>query len=198
MSELQNVNLFKQIRKVFTRRKFVSFKKNEIWGIDFGDYSGSNNKTKGYILVAIDVHTRFVIGSFMKNKSIQEFDKTLKHLVEKHNMQLPHKVHSDYEKAITHSKYLKSNNVLVYHGSGHNPHVERVIQTIKGKIEQKRVINRRQKVVTVRKKNLFEKGYTKKWNETVHIIKEIHKSNVWTYKLDNNKSYYEQELQLLK
>ena len=51
------------------------------------------------------------------------------------------------------------------------------------------------KVLTVRKKSKFEKGYKQRWNKTEYKIKAILLSNPIMYQLNNGKNYYTQQLQ---
>jgi hypothetical protein len=50
-------------------------------------------------------------------------------------------------------------------------------------------------VVVVRVKDKFEKGYTAKWDKTIYNVKEVIHSNPTMYRLNNNKTYYQQQLQ---
>ena len=51
------------------------------------------------------------------------------------------------------------------------------------------------RVVVVREKTQFEKGYKQRWNKTIHKVKSILLSNPIMYELDNGKNYYTQQLQ---
>jgi hypothetical protein len=50
-------------------------------------------------------------------------------------------------------------------------------------------------VVVVRSKGIFEKGYTQRWDDTVYKIVSLILSNPIMYKLNNDKTYYGQQLQ---
>ena len=81
----------------------------------------------------------------------------------------PEKIHADRESALIHSKFLKENNVEVYHtnGSDHNqsgssPISERVIRTIRGKLEMLRDVS------TARSWKQHVQQVTDEYNNSVH------------------------------
>jgi hypothetical protein len=78
---------------------------------------------------------------------------------------------------------------------------EKIYETMLEHYNEKKTVPKKPKleindeVVTVKEKARFEKGYKKRWNtEKMKIVEIIH-SNPPMYKLNDNKTYYKQQLQ---
>jgi hypothetical protein len=146
MSTKDKVNerkfLYKKVPQIKEYRHIYANSKNEIYACDLADYSHENGINKGYILVCVDVYTRYLMTAVLKTKSKNEIEKALLKMF--HDYGQCKAIHSDKESALIHSKMLKDMGIEVYHTehteadkvSGSSPIAERTIQTIRGWLQQ--------------------------------------------------------------
>ena len=136
--------LYKRVPKVENFRQIQVSSIDHTYGVDLIDYTGNNQgNNRGYILVVVDYHSRFCQTRVMNTKTKTEIEKNLKTVFQ--YMDIPQNIHCDRESAIIHSAYLKKLGVNVYHTdtthahtTGGSPIAERLIQTLKGRLEQYR------------------------------------------------------------
>lgn len=128
------MNLYKKPQRKFQRAMYRSSDLNQIWSMDLVDYSTDKGNNKGYILVGVDMFSRYVRAYSMKTKSEAEITKGLKELF-KHGQ--PKKIHSDQESGLVHNKFLQSQNITVYHTkNSHANLAERFIRTMKEHLQK--------------------------------------------------------------
>ena len=89
--------------------------------------------------------TRYAITEVITQKNKVNLEGALKNAFQKYGK--PKYIHSDRESGLVHSTYLKNEGVELYHTdtnhahtSGGSPIAERFIQTLRGKLEQKRAV----------------------------------------------------------
>ena len=125
------INLFKRVQPISNYRKIVTGGPNAIWEMDLVDMSKVGGSQKGYILVAIDQHTRYAWGKVIKQKSEAEITKALKEIFEEAK---PKKILSDKESGFIHNKFLKELGIEVFHLENNPvgaPMVERLIYSLR-------------------------------------------------------------------
>ena len=85
---------YRQVRRYFPRLKVIAFDINEIWSIDLAyvDKLAKYNNGVKYLLVAVDVLSRYLRVLPMRSKSAKETARTFKRMIQK---QKPQKVWSD-------------------------------------------------------------------------------------------------------
>jgi hypothetical protein len=253
-----NKFLYSKPKPVKDFRPILSSAPNIIWALDLADYSKESGTNKGFILVVVDIYTRYMYARVLANKNKESISKGLKSIFEEAGTK-PVKIYSDRESALIFNEDFQG--IEIYHvdnlySSGGSPIAERAIRTIKEKIEmlrddtvgrgwkqhvnnvvltynnsthrtikmtptnakdttnkdkidkaQENIANRaaekEQKelpksaeVIDIKeKKNIFEKGYKKKWNEEVLKIVNVEDHNgVKIYELSNGKKYYHNQL----
>jgi hypothetical protein len=258
--------LYKRVPEVHDHRRIESHYVNEIFGVDLIDFSKEEGPlNKGFCVVAVDYHSRYAMTKVITHKTKAKVEEALKEFFASYGQ--PKFIHSDREAAIIHSKMLKDLGIEVYHTSSSDAHVnggspicERLIQTLKIKLEQYRdvttmrawkqhidsitddynhTVHRTIKmkpndafhntdtkqidkthmelqeehenkprvekdiheddavVVPKEKKNIFEKGYTKKWKEDVLTVVKVLDTVPKTYELSDGTIVYGEHAQKL-
>jgi hypothetical protein len=195
MSVQERKFLYKKQKPIKNFRKIVSTENRSIYGVDLADYTGNEaGANRGYILVCIDYHSRFLMTKVINKKDMPSIEKALYEIFEQFGT--PLKIHSDMESGLIHSTLIKENNIEVYHTSasehnqsGGSPVAERVIRTIREKLEQLR------DVTTARSWKQHVKVITNEYNyakhsttgmrpiEAFHLedetpLNEVHKANL--------------------
>lgn len=140
----ENKHLYKRVPKIKLYRNIVSNDRKETYGVDLIDYTGSEKgSNRGYILVCIDYHSRFLMTKVITRKDKDHVEGALEDIFD--TFGAPKNIHSDKESALINSTWLKNLGVNVYHSEGtdHNqsggsPIAEAVIKTIRSKLEQYR------------------------------------------------------------
>lgn len=173
MSVEERKFLYKKPAKIKNYRLIISKENRETYGIDLADYTGSEQgSNRGYILVCIDYNSRFLMTAVLKNKDTKSIETALFDMFKEYGT--PLRIHCDKESALIHSKLIKDNDIEVYHTeasehnqSGGSPIAERVIQTIRGKLEQLRDVS------TARGWKQHVKKVTDDYNNTIHRTIEM-------------------------
>ena len=85
---------YRQVRRNFPRLKVIAYDINEIWSIDvaYVDKLAKYNNGVKYLLVAVDVLSRYLRVSPMRSKSAEETARTFRKMIQK---QKPQKVWTD-------------------------------------------------------------------------------------------------------
>ena len=131
---------FKPIRKRFKRRKIIAFKKFELFQSDLADMQSYSRQNKGnrYILVVIDVLSKYVFYCAVKKKTPMEMKKAFKKVFSEVK---PKYLQTDQGKEFFSNemkKFFKQNNVKLYHTYSEIKAslAERQIRTLREKLER--------------------------------------------------------------
>lgn len=252
----ENSFLFSKPQKIKDFKPTVAYFYGDVFGFDLADYSKENGGNKGFIVVVVDYFTRFAWTRVISDKSKAKIHAALESIFDEAGKR-PVNLHTDRESGLIHDAELK--DVNVYHtdglyGQGGAPIVERLIRTLREKLEQYRdlstarqwkkhvpkvtldynnashrtlgmspaeaknspedtkriqeeIANRKpskskqtfekgEEVITSKdKKNIFEKGFRKKYNENVLKINQIFAGGgPPTYMLSDGKKYYREQI----
>jgi hypothetical protein len=103
----------KPARQKFAHDSYKAFAKNDNWQADLADFMGESGSNRGYLLVVVDVFTRYLC-RVMPHKSFQFMDAAFDSIFEEADA-VPRFIHANQELAITKSEFLKSKHVHVYH-----------------------------------------------------------------------------------
>ena len=130
----------KQFHK-YKRLKIHVNKRNAQWSIDLADLnqlSGYNNQFR-YILVCVDVYSRYAFVKLLKTKSAKNVAKKFEELLLEYGV--PEKVHSDEgtEFSLLRKKLALKYGFTIFHTFNRETkavHAERFIQTLKQSIER--------------------------------------------------------------
>ena len=128
----------KRAVKKFARRKILSFNVNDVWAMDLAqmpEIRGYN-----YIMVVIDVFSRFAMCIALKTKAKGEVNNAFKRIVAKYGK--PIYLITDMGTEFinkTMKKYLSDEHINLFHiyGESKASNAERLIRTIKGKLTVK-------------------------------------------------------------
>ena len=132
--------LHKPVRNKFPTRRVFAKAKDSTWGIDLADMGTWKTENDGYsfILVIIDVFTRWADARPLKGKSADEVLKALLSICNE-SKRMPRALWADEGKEFQNSKmeiWRKTNNIDLYHTYG--PHksviIERFQRTLKTKM----------------------------------------------------------------
>ena len=111
--------MYKQTRKTFLRRKIISKHPKHIASTDLADMTLLSRFNEGikYLLVVIDVFSRFLSIYPLKKKDGQSVLKDIKHIIESDNFKGIKYLNSDeggeyYNKYVNH--YLQDKNIKLY------------------------------------------------------------------------------------
>jgi hypothetical protein len=78
MSVQERKFLYKKIPQIKNYRKIVSKECRQIYGVDLADYTGNEaGANRGYILVCIDYHSRFLMTKVINKKDMPSIEKAL-------------------------------------------------------------------------------------------------------------------------
>lgn len=126
------------------RRKWIGHSQNVYWAADLIDFSniGNYNHQKKYILIVMDVYSRFVWGEATKNKSSTDLKAAFDKIFDQsrnpvtNEIEYPNFIAFDQESGILSSEmrnYFSSKNIQVYSPMGKHKVslVERFIRTFK-------------------------------------------------------------------
>ncbi len=142
----QNKFLYKKPQKIKTFRHITSLVPNAIWAIDLADYTGKEQgNNRGYILVCIDIFSRYLYTRVMNKKTANDIWINLESIFQEAGTN-PKFFYSDREAGLLSNEIdekLTSKGIQVYHvdgaySRGGSPIAERVIRTIREKLEQLR------------------------------------------------------------
>lgn len=160
----QNKDLYKPVIKNFERRPIISNDKNDIWSCDLVDMTGNiQGSQRGYILNCVDIFTRKAYSRVIPNKSEIAITQAFKSIFEEEGVK-PRKIHADQESGFIHNKYLKQQDVQVYHTLNNPvgaPHAERFNKTMKEQMQQYRDANKK-------RWKEFVRPWVNQYNETTH------------------------------
>lgn len=157
------------VRKHFKRRKVLVHKIDDTWAIDLGimTHEKRGSATYKYILVVIDIFSKFLFVEALKSKTGKEVKQAFKKIFNESNRK-PDKIWADkgtewYNKDF--KSFLKENNIELYstENEGKSCVVERVIQTLKKKMYKK-----------------FTELGTKKWLSLLPVIVKEYNNTVHT------------------
>lgn len=132
--------LHKSIKRKFKRRKVIVYGIDQVWASDLVDlqkYSKQNKHIK-YLLVVIDVFSKFVFVKSLKTKTGLEVTNAFKEIIKERK---PEKIWSDKGSEYVNStfkKFLKENDIELYHTENEEKSciAERFIRTLKEKISK--------------------------------------------------------------
>ena len=129
--------IHKPALKKYPTRQVFALDKDDTWGMDLADMQTwkASNDGYQYILVVIDVFTRWAAARAMKTKSAAETLENLKSIVEERKS-MPKKLWIDEGKEFLNKEmnaYCKKNKITMYHtwGQGKSVIVERFNRTLK-------------------------------------------------------------------
>ena len=140
LQEVDAYTKFKPIRKRFQRRKIIAFKKFEVFQSDLADMQPFSRQNKGYryILVTIDVLSKYVFYVPVKNKTATEMKKAFRKvfLIGK-----PKYLQTDLGKEFFSKEmqqFFKLNKIKLYHTFSEVKAAiaERQIRTLKEQLER--------------------------------------------------------------
>ena len=183
--------LHKITPKYFMRRKIISPKPKVIISADLADMSNLSKENNGYryIVVFIDVFSRYLQAYPVKRKNAETLYKTLKKMRESKIFEGFSRLFVDrggefYNKLVT--SYCQSENITLYSISSYEIKAsiaERVIQTLKRKIYKYLTANNTKKYVTVIPQLVesynnsphtsLGKGKTPSYVHKLHDIKDV-------------------------
>ncbi|KAK9817041.1 hypothetical protein WJX72_008796 [[Myrmecia] bisecta] len=167
---------------------------NFVWEADLIDYAGLKSKNRGYayVLVVIDDFSKMVWAEPLKSKTYAAVHAGFQAVFSRAKGK-PQRLLTDEEAAITSKSfqvYMNKKAVSWVNKNQHAPTAERVIGTLKGKLERYFTAQATQNWVgdTVRllEKSTFRKGSKSRWSEHVYTLTEK-SGNV--YKLDGKRRY---------
>lgn len=142
LSEKRSYTLHKRTRKKFPRRRVLSAKPRVILACDLADMqhlAKENNGVK-YLLLCVDVFSRFMIARTLSNKQGKTCSTALANILDSEDCVGVRKLWSDMGGEFRNkhvSEMLKARKITLYHTYSHEIKVslaERAIQTIKNKI----------------------------------------------------------------
>lgn len=141
MSKLALVNeLHAPVRRNFQRRKYKQVGILDTYEIDLIDIQpyAKENKNNKYILIAIDIFSKFLYAMPMKSKNAEDTTSAMKKIFDKHK-KWPKHIHSDNGREFYNSKFkalMAKHNIHLYSSfSGLKAAIaERVIRTIKTRL----------------------------------------------------------------
>lgn len=117
LREQDAYNLHRRLRKNFQRRSYNVSNINDLWEIDLMDLKSlkheNNNHT--FVLVAIDVLSKFAFAEAMKSKSAEDVTRAFKAILDRSNGRLPITLQSDKGKEFVNKKfqaYLKTKDII--------------------------------------------------------------------------------------
>ena len=139
---VDNAFLYKRVKKVKDFRMIKARYKGEIFGFDLITYVGSESGSNyGIIVLCVDYWSRYCWTRVITKKNMQQLNKALLSIFEEAGGPPDH-IHADQEAALVNSKMLKEKGVRVYHTtstighqSGGSPISERLVKTLRGKLE---------------------------------------------------------------
>jgi hypothetical protein len=140
LKKQETYTLYRRNRLKFTRRKIVTSGVDSEWGIDLADFRNiakyNNNYT--FLLVCVDVFSRYLFIKPLKNKTGKEVVKGLKKIFS--NGRQPYVIHFDRGKEFLNRTvigFLKSRNIKYFNSDNEDIKsslTERVIQTVRSKL----------------------------------------------------------------
>ena len=140
--------LLKPKRTRFKRRRVFSPNLDKIWTMDLMDmhrYSTTNNGYR-YILVVLDIFSRYAWAHPLKNKTGEEVKKGLQHILRNDGNRSPKKIWCDDGREFFNTvvqNYLRTKNITLY-STYNEPKAaiaERFIRTLRRKIETTYIVN---------------------------------------------------------
>lgn len=189
MEKNDNYNLQKPIMRSFRTAKVVVSGKNEQYDVDLADLSTWMNENDGnrYLLIVIDVFSRYLWVEPLKSKTGSEVKKALQKIFNR--SKVPEKARSDGGSEFSNRevvRFFKQNGI--YHHIARNSakacYAERVILTIKQKLWRYFLTHRKYRYVDV------IQNIVKSYNETPHRslntqapqdITEENSADLWAY-----------------
>ena len=159
-----------EVHKPIRRRKdyihVITYNPNDIWGgdiVEMGNYIHENNGYK-YILVVIDIYSRYAWTVKMKTKSAKETTEAMKSIVEDAGT-VPNAFWVDEGKEFNNkelSNVLKDVSIYSTYGEGKSAYVERLNRTLKAIMYKKFTVQQNHRWLELLPK------ITKEYNKTVH------------------------------
>ena len=177
----------KKVRRGFQRGQVIVEGIDDQFDADLAsliDYADNNDGYK-YLLVVIDIFSRFAWVQPLKDKTAVEIVKAFDKIISEGR--LPKRLRTDAAKDFTSEKfqkYVKSKNIV--HFTTHNEkqanYVERFIKTLKSKIYRYMVSNNSPRYIDVLQK--IVQSYNKTWHsgirsEPINVTKENEKQLWW-------------------
>jgi len=108
-------NLYQRLQYRFQRRTIQAGAVNDIWGVDLIDMNSEKLSKSGYIINAIDIHSRYAQSVRLHTKNKNDVAEAFNELFDLFGAK-PKRVFSDMEGAIVGlSDWLKSQSIELYH-----------------------------------------------------------------------------------
>jgi hypothetical protein len=137
LSKQRNYTIFKPIKRKFRRRRVYVNAKDHMWDLDTVNMKKYSRYNKfSYILICIDILSRFLITKPLKSLKGVEMSGTFREIFSKYKPQiLRHDKGSEFENKYV-KQYLKERGIRDFSTTNEvkSSYAERVIQTLKGKI----------------------------------------------------------------
>ena len=142
LQEQDAYNLHRRLRKKFEKRSYNVFNMNDLWEIDLMDLRSlkHENDDHTFVLVVIDVLSKYVFAEPMKNKSAESVTEAFRAILNRSNGRIPITLQSDKGKEFVNKKfqtYLKEQNIifrLVRDPDVKAACIERFIRTLKTRL----------------------------------------------------------------
>ena len=142
LSQKRSYTLHKVALKRFDRRRVLAAGPRIILGCDLADVShlARENENTRYLLVCIDVYSRYLHVTPLKDKRGDTCAKALNHILSKPESKGYRRLWTDCGKEFLNrhvARVLEERNIVLYHTVSHEikvAHAERVIRTLKGRI----------------------------------------------------------------
>ena len=130
--------LHKDYRKTTKFLKITVYSKDNTWGCDIADMVKKSTDNYRFILVCIDLYTRFGFCVPMINKTQESIREAFENIFEEHD-RIPEYIWFDKEAGIKSNyfkRFLIENNIILYHteNQGKSVFAERFIRTLKNKM----------------------------------------------------------------
>jgi hypothetical protein len=166
LSNQRNYTIFKPIRRKFKRQRVYVNAKDHIWDLDTVNMKkyGRYNKNFSYILICIDILSRFLITRPLKSLKGVEMVEVFKDIFSNTKPKiLRHDKGTEFENKFV-KQFLKERNIRDFSTTNEvkSSYAERVIQTLKGRIMK--YMNKNQTNVWY---NILEKA-TSSYNASNH------------------------------
>ena len=170
LQEQDAYNLHRRLRKKFPRRSYNVFNVNDLWEIDLMDLRAlkHENDDHTFVLVVIDVLSKYAFAEPMKSKSAESTTEAFKAILKRSDGRLPITLQSDKGKEFVNTKFqtfLKEQNIifrLVRDPDVKAACIERWIRTLKTRLWRYFTHNRTKRYIDVLQK------FVDSYNKSVH------------------------------
>ena len=186
LQEQDAYNLHRRLRKKFERRSYNVSNMNDLWEIDLMDLRSLKHENDGhtFVLVVIDVLSKYAFAEPMKNKSAETVTEAFRGILNRSEGRIPITLQSDKGKEFINKKfqaYLKEQNIvfrLVRDPDVKAACVERFIRTLKSRLWRYFTHKRLRRYVDVLQK------FVDSYNKSIHFSIGMQPSCVNLYNVD--------------